>query len=95
MAASRAAGERELDAAWPHIVGLLKNRATPKPILLAAIEAASTIRPKESGPLLVRFSSSQDEEIADAATEAMSMAAAMSFQEDDEEDEDDDDHPVN
>ena len=40
-----AAGDMEIDAAWRHIVSLLTPGTTDKALLLAAIEAAATIRP--------------------------------------------------
>ena len=65
---------------------------TGKDLLLAAIEAVSTIRPSEAGVLLVDLADSDDEEIAEAADEAMSMAEGYSEDEfDDEFGEDDDD----
>ena len=46
--AVNAAGNWELDVAWPHIIVLLNDAGTPKPLLLAAIGAASSIRPQEA-----------------------------------------------
>lgn len=102
--AIRAAGNWEVDAAWPHIAALVAAKDTSKDLLLAAIEAVSSIRPREAGVLLVDLADSEDEDIADAADEAMSMAAGRSdaeiddefddefggVDEDDEDDEDDD-----
>jgi hypothetical protein len=88
-----AAGTWELDAAWPHVVALLKNPATPKPLLLAAIEAVASIRPEDAGVELVDLSDSQDPEIREAALEGMSTAETLSggdLEEADEEDEEDD-----
>ena len=92
-----AAGEWEVDAAWPHISALLTSSSTSKDLLLAAIEAVATIRPREAGRLLVDLADSEDEDIAEAADEAMSMAEGMAdedFDEDefdgDDEDEDED-----
>ena len=86
-----------MDAAWPHITALLTSSATSKDLLLAAIEAVATIRPREAGPLLVDLVDSEDEDIAEAADEAMSMAEGMAdddFDDDefdgDDEDEDED-----
>jgi len=84
--AIRAAGNWELDAAWPHVVELVKNPATPKPLLMAAIEAVGSIRPKEAGEILADLAYSRDEDIAAAADEAMAMAQAMSEGAGDEED---------
>jgi hypothetical protein len=86
--AVKAAGNWELDAAWSHIVGLVNDAGTPKPLLLAAIDAAGSIRPAEARIILVDLADSDDEEIAEAADEAMSMAEAAS-DEDEEEDNDD------
>jgi hypothetical protein len=89
--AVRAAGNWELDAAWPHVVALVNDPATPKPLLLAAIDAVASIRPREAGPILVDLADSDDEEIAEAADEAMGMARVMSSDPSDEEDEDEND----
>jgi hypothetical protein len=89
--AVRAAGNWELDAAWDHIVELLNDPDTPKPLLLAAIGAAGSIRPAEAGVILVDLADSEDEDIAEAADEAMMMAeGASAYEEDDEEDEEED-----
>jgi len=85
--AVRAAGTWELDPAWPHVVTLVNDPATPKPLLLAAIDAVASIRPREAGPILVDLADSDDEEIAEAANEAMAMAQTMSSEPSDEEDE--------
>jgi hypothetical protein len=85
--AVRAAGARAVDAAWPHIVALITGAGTPKDLLLVAIEAAANIRPGEAGLLLVDLAESEDEEIAEAASEAMAMAEAEVNAELDEEDE--------
>ena len=81
--AVKAAGDWELDAAWPHVLALVQDRATPKPLLLAAIEAVGNIRPREAREILADWANSRDEEIAEAAEEAMAMAEAIP---DDEED---------
>lgn len=90
-----AAGAKEVDAAWPHISRLLNSKQTDKDLLLAAIEAAGTIRPSESIDKLVEFARSDDEDIAEAASEALSMARGTlaaemddDFEEDDEPDSD-------
>jgi HEAT repeat protein len=86
-----AAGNWEVDAAWPHITALLASSATSKDLLIAAIEAVATIRPREAGPLLVDLVDSEDEDISDAADEAMSMAAGMADDDFDDEEFDGDD----
>jgi hypothetical protein len=80
-----AAGNWELDAAWPHIVELVSDSHTPKPLLLAAIGAVATIRPAEAGGILVELADSEDEEIAEAADEAMAEAKMASGEEDEED----------
>jgi hypothetical protein len=85
--AVQAAGNWELDAAWSHMVELVNDAHTPKPLLLAAIGAVGSIRPAEAGNILVDLADSEDEEIAEAADEAMAEAEAASDEEDDEEDE--------
>jgi hypothetical protein len=85
--AVRAAGEREIDAAWPHVVALIENPGTGKDLLIDAIGAAAAIRPREAGPIVVDFADSEDEDISEAANEA--IAAGETF-DDDESDEDDD-----
>lgn len=85
--AVNAASNWELDAAWSHIVELVNDAHTPKPLLLAAIGAVSSIRPAEAREILVDLGDSDDEEIAEAANEAMVEAEAASGEEDDEEEE--------
>jgi phosphopantothenoylcysteine synthetase/decarboxylase len=80
-----------LDAAWPHIALLLASAATSKELLLAAIDAVATIRPREAGAILADLADSEDEEIAEAVDEAMSMAEGFSDDEFDDEFEDEDD----
>ena len=87
LEAVHAAGNWELDAAWPHVVELINDAHTPKPLLLAAIGAVGSIRPAEAGEVLVELADSDDEEIAEAADEAMAEAEIASGEEDDEEDE--------
>ena len=85
--AVNAAGAWDLDAAWPHVVALVKTPSTPKALLLAAIEAVGNIRPQEAGEILGDLADSHDEEIAEAAVEAIAVAQARSGEADDEEDE--------
>jgi hypothetical protein len=85
--AVNAAGNWALDAAWSHIVALVNDAGTPKPLLLAAIGGVASIRPAEAGRILADLADSADEEIAEAAQEAIDMAEAGSDETDDEEDE--------
>ena len=81
------AGNWELDAAWSHVVALVNDAHTPKPLLLAAIDAVGSIRPAEAGEILVDLADSDDEEIAEAAEEAMAEAEIASGEEDDDEED--------
>jgi len=82
-----AAGNWELDAAWTHIVELLNHPGVSKPLLIAAIGAVSSIRPQEAGELLVDLAESDDEEVSEAANEAIAISEPIP-DEDDEEDDD-------
>ncbi len=44
-----AAGNWEVDSAWSHLAALLTSQDIDKPLLLAAMEAAASIRPHEAG----------------------------------------------
>lgn len=83
-----AAGIWEVDAAWPHIAALVASGETDKFLLLAAIDAAASIRPEEAGMILVDLTDSDDEDIVEATYEAMAMAEAHSEYDPDDEDED-------
>jgi hypothetical protein len=94
--AVRAAGNWELDAAWSHVVGLVNDPHTPKRILLAAIGATGSIRPAEATEVLLDLGDSDDEDIAEAADEAMMMAeGASAYEEEDDEAEDEDGEWIN
>jgi hypothetical protein len=78
-----------VDASWPHISALVRSKTTDKQLLLAAIEAVACIRPQEAADLLVDLTISTDEDIVEAAHEALAMAEGSL--DDDADDEDDDD----
>jgi hypothetical protein len=84
--AIEAAGNWELAAAWSHVVDIVQDARSPKHLLLAAIAAVGSIRPAEAGAILVDLVDSKDEEIVEAAEEAMAMAE-IPFDEEDEEGE--------
>jgi hypothetical protein len=84
-----AAGNWEIDAAWSHIAGLITAEETDKYLLLAAIEALASIRPDEASEILVELTESDDEDIVEAAYDAMTMAGALTGEDWDEEDDDD------
>ncbi|MCX5910351.1 MAG: hypothetical protein NTV04_00340, partial [Deltaproteobacteria bacterium] len=69
-----AAGNWGIDAAWPHIAALVTSEETEKELLLAAIEAAVFILPDKASEILSPLLESDDEDIVDAAYEALAMA---------------------
>jgi hypothetical protein len=73
-----AVGNWEVEAAWPHISGLLASESTDKPLLPAAIGAVPTIRPHEAEEILDDLLGSDDEDIIDAVQEALAMAKGLS-----------------
>ena len=77
-----AAGNWEVEGAWPHVVALVRSRSTEKHLLLAAIEAVGSIRPREAADILDELADSSDEDIADAVSEALAMAAGLAAEED-------------
>ena len=81
------AGNWGLAPAWPHVLAIVRNPKAPKPLLLAAIGAVSTIRPAEAAGVLVDLADSDDEEIAEAADEAIQMAEFTPYEEEDDEEE--------
>ena len=97
--AVEAAGNWQLEAAWPHIAALVRSPATPKFIRVAAIGAVASIRPQEAREILFHLTDSHDEEIAEAAEEAIALAITEAdlaefddeFDDEDEEEEDADD----
>jgi hypothetical protein len=84
-----AAGNWELDEAWNHIAGLVTGRETDKYLLLAAMEAVAAIRPHEAVEILTPHLDSEDEDIADMAQEAISMAQGQMDEDETEMNEDD------
>ncbi|MEK7836525.1 MAG: hypothetical protein AAB328_00955 [candidate division NC10 bacterium] len=77
-----AAGNWEVDAAWPHITALVTSGGTDKPLLLAAIEAVARVRPQEAAEILNAFTDSDDEDIVEAVFEATAMAEGPSDEDD-------------
>jgi hypothetical protein len=82
-----AAGNWEVEAAWPHVAALVTSKRIDKPLLLAAIEAVAGIRPHEAPAILADLTGSADEDIADAVYEAMIMAKGRLGEEEDEDDD--------
>ena len=83
-----AAGNWQIDAAWPHIAALVASEETEKELRLAAIEAAAFIRPHKASEILRPLLRSDDEDIVGAVHEALAMAGEF-----DEDEEDDDEEP--
>ena len=84
-----AAGNWAIEAAWGHIAAILVKDAIDKPLLIAAIEAAAAIRPQEALDRLYDLRDSEDDDIAEAADEALAMAEGLAeLEDDDDEDED-------
>ena len=79
-----AAGNWEVDAAWSHISALITSKDTEKYLLLAAIEAVASIRPQEAEQILIELTQSEDEDIAEAASEAIEMTEMLSDLKDDD-----------
>jgi hypothetical protein len=90
-----AAGNWELQAAWPDIVKLLRAPDTPKPLLITAIGAAGAIHPTEASEVLISFTESEDEDIAEAAEEAIAMADTANEEEGDEDEDGEEEKWVN
>jgi hypothetical protein len=74
---------------WPHIAALITSKNCEKQLLLAAIEAAVNVRPEEAGMLLGDLLESDDEDIVEAAYEAIAMIHFLDEEEMFLEDEDD------
>jgi hypothetical protein len=73
-----AAGAWEVDAAWPHISALVTSGRTDKPLLLAAIDAVASIRPREAAEILQALTDSDDEDVVEAVFEALAMSEGLS-----------------
>ena len=83
-----AAGNWEVDAAWAHVVALVTDEETEKDLLLAAIEAVASIRPHEASEMLIELTESEDDDIVEAAFEALGMVEELTEHDGDEEDDD-------
>ena len=85
-----AAGNWEVDAAWPHVLEIVTSPNTDKFLMLAAIDAVAGIRPHQTDVVLSDLADSDDEEIVAAVHEAIAMAGGQLEEEflgDDEFDE--------
>ncbi|MCK4765372.1 MAG: HEAT repeat domain-containing protein [Candidatus Aminicenantes bacterium] len=68
-----AAGQWGIKAAWPYIKEIFTGGDKNRPLLFAAIEAAGNIAAPEAVDILVELSHSNDEEIEEAANDALIM----------------------
>jgi hypothetical protein len=91
-----AAGNWELDSAWPHVVAILGSERSDKSLLLAAIASVASIRPHEAAEILLDLADSNDDDIVEAVDEALAMAGGPSDGDDQGDDpyEDEDDDEV-
>lgn len=80
-----AAGAWEVDEAWPHMLALLAADSTDKELRLAAIDAVASIRPTEASEILNKLTASEDDDIVDAAYEALAMAEIIAELEDEDD----------
>ncbi len=71
-----AAGAWELDEAAAHVTAILSSEDAEKERLLAAIEAIPFLRPNQAADLLADLLESDDEDIVDAAREALGLPTA-------------------
>ena len=83
-----AAGVWGVDPAWSHITSLATSESTNKSLRLAAIDAVASIRPQEAAEILSELTQSDDEDIVEAAYEAMAMSGSF-LDEDFDDDEGD------
>ncbi len=83
-----AAGNWDVDAAWPHIASLVRSQETEKELRIAAIGALGSIRPEASSAILNELIDSEDEDIVEAVFEALAMSGGLAEFEDDEFEDD-------
>ncbi len=89
------AGNWGVQEAWPHIKKLLTATTTEKWLKITAIDAAVNVNPDEAIDILNDLSLSDDEDIVDAAMDALSMIALGKQDEDDYPDDFEDDGEEN
>ncbi|MEQ9319687.1 MAG: hypothetical protein RIF41_11055 [Polyangiaceae bacterium] len=71
-----AAGNWGVEAAWPHVAPILETERGDRRMLLAAIEAVGSLRPKMAPDVLGELIDDEDEEIAEAAMEVITLSEA-------------------
>lgn len=82
-----AAGNMGLDQAWPVITRILQSKTKDKDLLIAAIDAVVNIRPEEAHAVIGPLVDHEDQEVKDAACEALGIADAFLSEGDDEDDD--------
>jgi hypothetical protein len=85
-----AAGTWALDGAWPLVTSLAASEKTEKGLRLAAIAAVGWIRPQQAPEVLGDLVDSDDEDVAEAAVDALALAEGGLDNEGEDEDEDED-----
>ena len=83
-----AAGNWGVKEAWPYVDALLRAESTDKSLLLAAIDAACGIGLPEAAEILADLIDSDDDDIGDAAHEALAMIGIDQFEDGYEEEDD-------
>ena len=91
--AIRAAGSAEIESAWPLIRDILENPKTDRSNILAAIEASGSLCPRDDSDVIYELTESDDEEIAEAAEEALTFINIDDSDFGDDDDSDDDTEP--
>jgi hypothetical protein len=83
-----AAGNWEIEDAWPHVAELVRSNETEKDLRIAAIGAAAAIRPEEASVLFNDLIESEDEDIVEAVFDALAMAGGLEIMNDFGDDDD-------
>jgi hypothetical protein len=84
--AIQAAEAWAINAAWPRVAALASSDATEKGLRIEAIAAVAALRPGQAGALLRTLTDSEDEEIVEAAHDALAELEAQA-EDSDEDDE--------
>lgn len=83
LLALHAAGGSEVARAWPVVSEILRDERDDKELLLTAIEAAPGVNAAGAAMLLASLADSPDQEIAEAALEAITLAKGLALDGDD------------
>jgi len=78
-----AAGNWQVDGAWERVVEFATDADYELDLRLEAIEAVACLRPATAGEVLASLTESEDEDISEAASEALDMAEALQSMEED------------